>query len=115
MQLEKDIELFAYQFMEKMGWNHIPINRVKVSKMKRYKGLCISDDLESVYIVLSEETNRDNKDFFATLIHELIHAHLLINKGNYLKAHKHGKHFKKVAKKIEKKTNGFYTAKEIVK
>lgn len=115
MNKENSVKRFAYDFMAKMGWKHIPINRLKISKMERYKGLCISEDCESVYIILSEIANRDNKDFFATLIHELIHAHLLINKNKYLVAHKHGKAFKKLAKKVEKETKGFYTWKEIVK
>ncbi len=113
MNIEKDLQVFCYQFMEKMGWKPFPVNRVKVSKMARYKGLCITEDCESVYIILSEITNDSNKDFFATLIHELIHAHLLINKKVF-QHHKHGKRFKQEAKKVQKKTKGFYTIKEIV-
>ena len=115
MNIENEVKRFAYDFMDMMKWDHIPINRVKISQMQRYKGLCISPDCETIYIILSELTNRDNKDFFATLIHELIHAHLLINKNKYLIAHKHGKAFKRWGKKVEKKTNSLYSAKEIIK
>jgi hypothetical protein len=95
-----------------MKWD-IPINRVRITQMERYKGLCTHDG-EEFYIVLSEKTNNDNKDFFATAIHELIHAKLVQGK-HWDIAHKHGKQFKKLAKKIERKTNGFYTWKEITK
>lgn len=111
---EKDIKKFAYQFVELMGWDAIQINRVKISRMVKYKGLCLTEDCESVYLVISETANTDNKDFFATLIHELIHAHLLVNKKRVNSHHKHNKRFKKLAKKVEKKTNGFYTAREII-
>ena len=108
---EKEVLEFAQDFAAKLGWNFI-INRVRITQMMRYKGLCTHDG-EEFYLVLSETTNEDNKDFFATVIHELIHAHLITGK-HWRKAHKHGKHFKKWAKRIEKFTNGFYTAKEII-
>jgi hypothetical protein len=114
-KLENEVKRFAYDFMEKMGWKPVHINRIKISNMRRYKGLCITEDCESVYIILSEHTHDNNKDFFATLIHELIHAHLLINKHKFMSHHKHGKMFKRYAKKVEKKTNGYYTVEEIVK
>ena len=108
---EKEVLEFAYDFCNMMKWN-LPIERVRITKMMRYKGLCTNDG-ENIYLVLSETTNEDNKDFFATLIHELIHAKLIMTK-HWKKAHKHGKLFKRIAKKIEKKTNGFYTVKEII-
>lgn len=109
---EKDAYQFALDFRDMMGWT-FDINRVRITNMIRYKGLCTHDG-EEFYIVLSIETNENNKDFFATLIHELIHAHLFCDKKMYNKAHKHGKRFKREAKRIEKLTNGFYTVKEIV-
>ncbi len=110
---EKELEVlrFAQDFAHKLGWDFI-INRVRITQMQRYKGLCTHDG-EEFYLVLSELTNADNKDFFATVIHELIHAHLICGK-HWKIAHKHGKQFKKWAKRIEKFTNGFYTWKEIV-
>ncbi len=108
---EKEIRKFAEDFRDMMKWD-FPIDSVKVSQMSRYKGLCVSDG-EFLYFNISEKTHETNKDFFATVIHELIHAQLLVN-WKFEKAHKHGRKFQKLAKKVERKTNGFYTVEEIV-
>ena len=50
---EKELEVlqFAQDFAAKMNWNFI-INRVRITQMTRYKGLCTHDG-EEFYIVLS--------------------------------------------------------------
>ncbi len=114
MNKEDEILAFALDFAKEMKWDIPFIIRIKINKMVRCKGWCIPDtQSDGIYILLSELTNEDNKDFFATLIHELIHAKLL-NSKHWKKAHKHGKRFKKLAKQVEKKTNGYFTVKDIV-
>ena len=97
-----------------MGWPFIPIARIKVSQMARYKGLCICDG-EEFYIVLSEKENHDNHSFFSTLIHELIHAVLWMNKKTAKHAHKHKGDFKNMCRDVAYETNNFYTIKDILK
>lgn len=111
---EEAVMQFALDFAAKMKWNIPEILRIKINKMERYLGWCIPDtNSDGVYILLSEKMAKDNKHFFSTLIHELIHA-TLVNSKHWKQAHKHGKLFKKMAKQVEKKTKGFYTAKEII-
>ena len=111
---EKEIKKFAKDFAAMMKWNIPKILRIKINRMVRCKGWCIPDtNSDGVYILLSEINHDTNKDFFATLIHELIHAALL-NSKHWKKSHKHGKLFKRMAKQVEKKTKGFYTVKDIV-
>jgi hypothetical protein len=112
---EDEIMAFCHDFCKYMGWPYIDIIRIKVNKMARYMGFCIPDtQSDGVYILLSELTNETNKQFFSTVIHELIHAHILCNLGRHDIAHKHGKLFRKIAKQVEHKTRGYYTRKAIV-
>lgn len=112
--IENEVMQFALDFAANMDWNIPEIIRIKVNQMERYYGWCIPDSQsDGVYILLSEKMCESNHQFFATLIHELIHA-VLLNSKHWKKAHKHGKLFKRLAKRVEKKTNGFFTAKEIV-
>ena len=39
---ELSVKEFAEDFRDRMGWD-FPIDRVKISQMERFKGLCISD------------------------------------------------------------------------
>lgn len=113
-KLEKEILQFALDFAANMDWELPEIKRIKINKMVRCHGWCIPDtESDAVYILLSEITPKNNKQFFATLIHELIHA-VLLNSKHWKTSHLHGRKFKRMAKQVEKKTNGFYTAKEIV-
>lgn len=112
---EYQVKSFAEDFCNMMGWYNIDIIRIKINKMVRCKGWCIPDTQSNgFYILLSELTNKDNKDFFSTLIHELIHAHLANNVKTVGISHKHGKTFRRLAKQVAIKTNGFYSVKEIV-
>lgn len=105
---------FALDFAANMEWELPEIIRIKINRMVRCHGWCIPDtQSDGVYILLSEETAENNKMFFSTLIHELIHA-VLLNSKHWKTAHLHGRKFRKMAKQVEKKTNGFYTVKEIV-
>lgn len=114
MNKENEVMQFAYDFAAMMKWELPEIKRIKINRMERCKGWCIPDTKsDGVYILLSIVSTENNKDFFATLIHELIHA-VLVNSKHWKKSHKHGKLFKRMAKQVEKKTNGFYTVKEIL-
>jgi len=111
---EKEVLQFALDFAANMEWELPEIIRIKINRMERAYGWCIPDTLsDGVYILLSEKMCESNHQFFATLIHELIHA-VLVNSKHWKKAHKHGRRFRKLAKQVEKKTNGFFTVKEIV-
>jgi hypothetical protein len=113
--IEQELMDFAYDFLDHMQWDKPEIIRIKINKMVRCKGWCIPDtNTDGFYILLSELTNTDNKDFFATLIHELIHAVLANNEKTVKTSHLHGRKFKRMAKQVEKETNGFYTIKDIV-
>src|SRR5574343_39107 len=108
---EQEILQFALDFAANMDWKLPEIIRIKINEMERYHGYCIPDtQSDGVYILLSTKNFKDNHYFFATLIHELIHA-VLLNSKHWKKAHKHGKRFRKLANQVEKKTNGFFTAK----
>ena len=112
---EYQVLAFANDFCGMMQWHGIDIIRVKINRMVRCKGWCIPDtQSDGFYILLSELTNEDNKDLFATLIHELIHAYLANNKKTIKISHKHGKVFKRMAKQVAVKTNGFYSIRNIV-
>ena len=114
MNIETDLREFAQDFANMMGWDIPHIIRIKINKMERCKGWCIPDtQSDGVYILLSEVSHKDNKDFFSTLIHELIHATLL-NSPNWKTSHLHGRKFRRMAKHVELKTKGFYTKKEII-
>lgn len=113
-KLENEVMQFAYDFAAMMGWELPEIIRIKINRMENAYGWCIPDTQSNgVYILLSEKVAKNNKHFFATLIHELIHA-TLINSKHWKTSHLHGRKFKNMAKQVEKKTNGFYTVKEIV-
>ena len=112
---EQEIMQFAYDFCHMMEWHDIEIIRIKINKMMRCKGWCIPDtQSDGFYILLSELSNKDNKDFFATLIHELIHARLASDIKTVKTSHMHGRKFKRLAKQVANKSNGFYSIKEIV-
>lgn len=112
---EQEILEFAHEFCDYMGWPRIDIIRIKINKMQRCMGWCIPDtQSDGVYILISEITNKTNKEFFATLIHEIIHAHIMNNLERWDIAHKHGKLFRKFARQVEIKTKGFYKVKGIV-
>ena len=112
--IENDVMQFALDFAANMKWDIPEIIRIKINRMERCLGWCIPDtQSDGVYILLSEKTCKSNHQFFATLIHELIHA-VLVNSKHWKKSHKHGRCFQKLAKQVEKKTNGFFTVKEIM-
>ena len=115
VKLENELLEFANDFCNLMDWPLLPIERIKVSKMRNYKGWMIPHPSQDcLFIILSQYEAKDNKDLFSTLIHELIHGHILVNTKHHAKAHKHGKRFKKLAKKVEEVTNGFYTVNDIL-
>lgn len=108
---------FAENFCIKMGWEPLDIIRIKICAMHSYKGLCIEHTgMDGFFILVSTEANKSNKEFFASLIHELIHGHINQNLKKNKKWHRHDtKLFKKLAKQVEQNSNGFFSWKEIVK
>lgn len=106
----KTLHIMATSLIIAMNWR-FDINRIKLSNMSRYKGLCISDG-KNLYINLSLKENEGEKDMQATLIHELIHAQLFAS--GYKHAHKHGKVFRKIARRIAKMSDGYFSEKDIV-
>lgn len=111
---ERKIRAWAVEFYRRMRWGKLDIIRIKLCLMRNYQGLMIPDtSSDGVYILLSLFHHQTNKQLFATLIHELIHAKILSTK-HWRKSAKHGGIFRQYAMEVVEKTNGFYSLADII-
>jgi hypothetical protein len=95
-----------------MDWE-LPIKGVKINNMVKYKGMCISNGWE-IHILISDYNHKTERDFWHTVLHEMIHAYLLYNDYPHRIAAGHGKVFKRYAKSLAAVSKGLYSAKRII-
>lgn len=113
---ERAMRSFAVALATEMGWGTMPVTRFKIGNTENWKGYCYSTGHEIFVIVSSNmDVHPTEKDFWDSLVHELIHAYLCGTGWPMLKAFGHGKAFKNVAKEIAKKTNNQFSYKRIMK
>jgi len=109
---EKNVMAFINIVINAMDWD-LTIKGVKINNMVKYKGMCISNGFE-IHILISDYNHETERDFWHTVLHELIHAYLLYNEYPTRIAAGHGKVFKKYAKSLELVSKGLYSAKRII-
>lgn len=121
---EKEVREFAKMFCKFMGWPKIKIARFKIGRMNSYRGYCLvvrKNKLDKNFIFISSNPNVYNskeisyKEFWSVVVHELVHIYLYETRHTVEQAFGHGKKFIKVCESIQKKTNGYFTVKGLVK
>ena len=113
---EKAMREFAWALFDEMGWGEMPVTRFKIGNTENWKGYCYSTG-NDIYVIVSSnmDIHRTEKDFWDSVVHELIHAYLCFNGVPILKAFGHGKVFKHHAKMVAEKTNNQFSYKRIMK
>lgn len=112
-QTEKAVRIFADNLCDFMGWDKIDIARFKVGNMSQYRGYCMVDSKDNIYILISNNPETypngfTEKHFWNVVVHEMIHAYLYKNGYALDKSFGHGKAFKNIAKQIADKTDFTY-------
>ena len=125
MLKENDKELLMRDFAKKlyiaMDWGFMPVTRFKAGNTIQWKGYCfarrLGNNLHDIYVTVS--TNKilhpNERNFWDSCLHEMIHVRLCQLGYPYDKAFGHGKVFKNMAKEVANKFPQHFTYKRIMK